>query len=59
MKNDETPKQTNGNVPGGEGFSRLANNFSAGILTDFKGILCRPGGKRTVVWACCHFSNKA
>ncbi|MCI8524635.1 MAG: hypothetical protein HFF17_01675 [Oscillospiraceae bacterium] len=28
----------NGNVPGGEGFFRLANNFSAGILTDFKGM---------------------
>ena len=46
------PCLINGNVPSDDGFFRLANNFPAGILTDFKGKLYRPDGKRTVVWAC-------
>ncbi|OUN20662.1 hypothetical protein B5G34_14150 [Flavonifractor sp. An82] len=41
-----------GDMPSGEEFWPLASNFFAGILTDFKEKLCRPGGKRPGDWAC-------
>ena len=40
-----------GNMSSDEEFWPLASNFFAGILTDFKEKLCRPGGERPVDWA--------
>ena len=41
-----------GGIKLGEEFCPLASNFFAGILTDFKEKLGRPGGKRPAAWAC-------